>query len=60
MASDIEDGAFLVTFTQKETGSLKDGDIAKAQVNIFKGKRRLGTFKRNLVVESNLLDEEVS
>ena len=58
-SNEIEDGTFLVNYTQEETGSLIRNSKIQAQINFMAGDTRMATNIVELMITENLHDEVI-
>ena len=55
--SAFHEGQFTVTYTQEETGSLPAFGNVQAEINFWRGEKRLATIIKTLSIDGNLIDE---
>lgn len=58
-SSDVADGKFSVTLSQKESSMFAAGTYVDAQINFIDGENRLATNRQSLYVAENLLNKEI-
>lgn len=56
--ADVTDGAFQVSYTQEETGSLPSMQV-RAEINLFIGDVRVASTIKEISLNENLLNEVV-